>query len=292
MDAFSPQINRQSGVTYLTAKCRSCLRRGRRAGGRRLSGGIVQTRSGTWQVSKQKGDGHVYRNFKTESEAQAAAAALVAQYEFEDQVDRLVLPEGTRFYINEEARLLDSHPSSYPAVARWDFTFALPALRFVMLWMVGDGVAAVLFDAAPDRRVEAMGLLALEGQDDHFSRDEDGAVFGDQTFERLLVGPLRPAMWALYHLASGTATAVLDSVPGSRAGAVNALGDASYTLTLAPLRPRRPSQKRGGHRDLREHGVRGHLREISPGKRVAVRAHKRGNAAKGVITKDYEVAIP
>jgi len=43
---------------------------------------------------------------------------------------------------------------------------------------------------------------------------------------------------------------------------------------------------------LREHDVRGHLREISPGKRVDVRPHKRGNPAKGTITKDYEVVMP
>jgi len=205
----------------------------------------------------------------------------------------LVLPRGaTRYNINGEAEILHNHPSSYPVMPRWDFTFAAPAQRWVMLWMVGDEVAAALFAATPTRGVEVMGLLALDGQDDHFSMDEDGAVFGDQTFKRLLEGPLRPAMWSLYHLASGATTAVPDSAPGRGAGASNIVGDASYTLTLTPLRPKRPSQKRGGHRDLREHDVRGHLREISAGKRVNVRPHKRGNPAKGVITKDYEVAIP
>jgi hypothetical protein len=45
---------------------------------------------------------------------------------------------------------------------------------------------------------------------------------------------------------------------------------------------------RGGW-EMAWHMVRGHLRRYKSGKVIAVRAHSRGNALKGVVLKDYKL---
>ena len=60
------------------------------------------------------------------------------------------------------------------------------------------------------------------------------------------------------------------------------------TVYIEPAKPRADS-KGGTHASPRQHDRRGHLRRLRSGKNVWVKAHKVGDASKGIVWHDYEV---
>lgn len=66
----------------------------------------------------------------------------------------------------------------------------------------------------------------------------------------------------------------------------------TYDWTTVVIRPAPPrSEYKGGtHASPRQHDRRGHLRRLRSGKNVWVRAHKVGDASRGAVFHDYQIA--
>lgn len=300
--AFAEKRSRHKFTKGYESWCRLCMReKDQQRGGRRekLEGSKVRTPWG-WLV-RWRGRSQTYRSktYRTEAEADHALAAIRRRVELERAIFGLPLPSDLPvYYVPEIADALIHHPLAFPELARHDFTFAEPHQSWAMVWLAASQVAVACFARTSLKAAHSLavtGLYALEGEEALFSVNAaTGTVFKAEDYAALMAGPFQPAMWALHILANPSQEWVDDAGlvhPGWRLE-TGPTGDANYTLTLHPLQAKRKSLKRGGHRDLREHEVRGHLRTLGDGHRVPVKPHKRGNAQKGVITKDYEVAIP
>lgn len=162
-------------------------------------------------------------------------------------------------------------------------------------------------------------LLAVDGDDpDKGIQCNAGVRVGSRTWESLgnftyairdarvvLLGSKMPneqnvqmvmrvlALWygALSHGAEAYQPVVMEGLTSRR---LQAKGKAPlfswHTVKIEPPKPKQEPQC-GTHASPRLHDRRGHLRRLKNGKTCWVRACKVGDASKGVIFKDYEVAV-